>query len=295
MKPMQPKQIGIFEPSATALRNDVVGALLRREATEARSSLQLFNREFPGDATLSRFEVLIEALERRSLAAITDYDLARRIRLVLLKETGPAAVRTFGGQDGDAWLAPLWRELAQRVAPLEFSPDRTEDHAAPMWLQAGEWAAAMDATARIESWRQISEPLAWMCEARYRLNGLDAIWPLLAELAWLSPAHFDQFAMRICNPSLEKLIERFDASFEGDGNVADLACFPAWLLLEKPSLAGPLSETQHAMGGAPEQATRLLIELLRLERDGRHHEIVECRKILQAVHPSLYAAYLKTR
>lgn len=289
-------QLDIFKHSrATVLRNHVVNALSRREATEARSALQMVNHEFPHEATLPELEVLVDALEQRTPAAITDYDVAERARLVLLKETGPAAVGIFGKKDSRAWLAPLWQELAQRVAPLDFNPDRADDHAASMWLQSGEWAAAIDAAARIESWRHIPEALAWMSEASYRLNGLNATWALLAELAWLSPARFDQLAERLCDRSLEKLRDKFDASFEGGGNVTDLAWFPAWLLVEKPILARQLSETQHGMDSAPEQAMRLLIELLRLERDGRHQQIVECRKTLRNVHPSLYAAYLKTR
>ncbi|SCK08316.1 hypothetical protein VAR608DRAFT_0233 [Variovorax sp. HW608] len=36
---------------------------------------------------------------------------------------------------------------------------------------------------------------------------------------------------------------------------------------------------------------RLLLELLGLERQGRHHDVVERRKALRDTHPSLYAAY----
>jgi len=56
-----------------------------------------------------------------------------------------------------------------------------------------------------------------------------------------------------------------------------------------------LGEAQHSLHTAPEQAMRLLLELLGLERQGRHHEMVERRKALRDVHPSLYAAYMTTR
>jgi len=41
----------------------------------------------------------------------------------------------------------------------------------------------------------------------------------------------------------------------------------------------------------------MLAELacLGLERQGRHHDIVERRKALRDLHPSLYAAYMRTR
>ena len=40
---------------------------------------------------------------------------------------------------------------------------------------------------------------------------------------------------------------------------------------------------------------RLLLEILGLERQGRHHEMIERRKALRDIHPSLYAAYMTRR
>ncbi len=42
--------------------------------------------------------------------------------------------------------------------------------------------------ARIESWRQIPLPLLWMTQPRWRGDGADAGWPLLAEALWLTSA-----------------------------------------------------------------------------------------------------------
>ncbi|WP_372528001.1 hypothetical protein [Piscinibacter sp.] len=40
---------------------------------------------------------------------------------------------------------------------------------------------------------------------------------------------------------------------------------------------------------------RLLIELIGLERQGRHHNVIERRKALRDMHPILYGAYMKSR
>jgi len=66
---------------------------------------------------------------------------------------------------------------------LPFCADASEHHAAALWLRAGDWAAAREAVELIEAWRRIPAPLAWMAEARYRTEGLEAAWPLLTELA----------------------------------------------------------------------------------------------------------------
>jgi hypothetical protein len=79
--------------------------------------------------------------------------------------------------------------------------------------------------------------LCLMSEARYRLDGLDAAWPLLAELVWLSPSRFDRLSGRLVDLTVNTLRRTFDASFDGTGNNAELAWFPAWILTEKTSLA----------------------------------------------------------
>ena len=79
--------------------------------------------------------------------------------------------------------------------------------------------AAADAVARIASWRRIPAPLAWMCEARWLLDGLDTCWGLLAELAWLAPARFDALLQRRADPLLQRLRRQFDQGFEGSGDI----------------------------------------------------------------------------
>ena len=289
-------QLDIFDHSRDVmLRNDVVDALARRDASAARSAWRILSDEFRSDDALPALAELIEAVERRAGTVFADHDAVREARCMLNDKVALAAQRVFGHQAGADWMAPLWRETALRAARLAFRSDRNEDHAAPLWLRAGDWQAAADAVVRIESWRRIPAPLAWMAEARYHLEGLDATWALLAELAWLSPRRYGELTMRLADPSLDKLRKQFDASFEGDGNVADLAWFPAWVLTEKAGLARWLGEAQPSRDSAPERAMRLLIELIGLERQGRHHELVERRKALRSMHPSMYGAYMKTR
>jgi hypothetical protein len=96
---------------------------------------------------------------------------------------------------------------------------------------------ARHAVKRIVSWRRIPVPLAWMAEARYRADSLEPVWPLLTELAWLLPDRFAALSQRLPDVSLDGLRGKFDSNFEGSGQMADLAWFPAWVLLDKPGLA----------------------------------------------------------
>lgn len=289
-------QLDIFEHSRDViLRNDVVNALQRREAPAARSAWQALSAEFPLDASVAPLDSLIGALEQAACAPLPDHDAVRDARRALDDDLALAARRILGETGSVSWLAPLWRALAQRAASLPYRAARSDDHAAPLWLRAGDTAAAAEVVAGIESWRRIPAPLGWMIEARHRTDGLEAIWALLAELAWLSPVRFDDVSRRLGDPSLDKLRKQFDASFEGEGGTGDLAWLPAWLLVEKSALAPLLRQAQPTRHGAPEQTMRLLLELLGLERQGRHRELVERRRVLRELHPFLYGAYMKTR
>lgn len=293
---MQAMQLDIFEHSRdTMVRNDVVDALERRDAAAARSAWNTLAAEFPSHETLPALELLVGTLEQPARDAFADHASLHDTLLSMNDVIAPAARRTFGEAAAAAWLAPLWRALARQAAQVPFNPGRSDDHAAPLWLRAADWPAARDAVAGIASWRRIPVPLAWMAQARYRMHDLDGAWALLAELAWLSPGRFDQLTNQLADPLLQRLRKRFDANFEGDGELRDLAWFPAWVLTDTPALAQLLSEAQPGQHTPPEQAMRLLLQLLGLERQGRHHEMIERRKALRDVHPSLYAAYLLTR
>lgn len=291
-------QLDIFEHSRdTVLRNDVTDALARRDAVAAQAAWQALADEFPQDETLAPLARLVDALGRHRAddAPFAGHEEARAARCALIDELEPAAQRIFGPGEGTAWLRPLWGTLARRAARLPFAAECSDDHAAALWLRAHAWSSASEAVARIASWRRIPAPLAWMAEARYRAQDLDGAWDLLAELAWLSPPRFDTLTQRLADPLLVRLRKAFDADFEGSGDVRDLAWFPAWVLTEKPGLSQLLSRAQPGLCTGPEQAMRLMVELLGLERQGRQHDVIARRRTLRDAYPPLHAAYMRSR
>ena len=289
-------QLDIFADSRDVmLRNDVLSALQRYDARETQQTLRRLSDGFPDDDCVPQLTVLAGALDLRSTTAFSSHQVAAQARSALVEETTPAAWRMWGEHAGTRWLVPLWRELAQRAASLPFRPDSIDTHAAALSLQARDWSAAHDAVETIESWRRIPAPLAWMAEAFYRLDALEETWPLLAELAWLAPDRCAALVDRMGDKSLDALLKKFYANFEGAGDITDIAWFPAWILIEKPTLAHLFNTTQPSTQTSPERAMRLLLELLNLERQGRHHEILDYRKKLQGLHASLYMSYMSTR
>ena len=294
-----PPQLDLFADSAdTMLRNDVLDALLRRDAAVAGKALQALHGLAPQHPALAALDTLTEALQRADEPALL---LAPAQALLALQQldhsVAPAAQAQLGAADGSAWLRPLWRALAMRAAALPFNPQQADAHAAPLWLRAGDWQAAEAAVQGIESWRRIPAPLGWMVEARGRRLGLDAAWPLLAELAWLAGPRLAAVAKALGDPLLARLLRRFDDHFDPGAhpNTPALAWWPAWLLVDQPALLAHLRQAAAGQDSAPERCMRLLAELLGLERQGRHAELMAARKRLRDLQPALFAAYMASR
>ena len=289
-------QLDIFADSRDVmLRNDVLDALHRRDAVSARQAWQRLAGEFPDDDTLAGLATLIDVLDSDVATPFADHPALATACGRLNDEVEPAARRLLGDAPGRAWVASCWRTVAQQAAALPFRAEVSDLHAAPLWLRAGDWGEARRAVERIESWRRIPAPLTWMAEVWHRAGGVESALPLLTELAWLSPGRLADLLHRLADASIDTLRRKFDANFEGAGQTADLAWFPAWVLIEKPGLAPLLRDAQPSRQTAPERATRLLLQILSLERQGNQHELVERRKALRDLHAGLYAAYMKTR
>jgi hypothetical protein len=277
-----------------SLRNDVILAIEQDDAQTAQSAWQALRQHRPNDEYLQMFALLIATLDARSDTRFVDH-AALSMAGRALQETIEPAVHKGLGQHATPWLQRRWHELAQRAVALGYDADHPQDHAAPLWLRAADWQAGIDAVAGIASWRRIPVPLAWMLHARLKLQGVQTNWGLLAELAWLAPQRLKEVIEQTSDPILQTLVKKFDASFEGDGDVRDLAWFPAWLLIESPALASALNQAQPSQQTAPEQDLRVLLELIGLERQGRQRDMIARRKTLRDLHGALHAAYMAMR
>jgi hypothetical protein len=288
-------QFDLFECSRdTGMRYDLLNALEQFDVPAARTAFATLIAAFPQDATRTDMLRLIEVAEQRDTTPFTDQDAvaAMRTRLNAIEAT---ALQMFGASNGRNWLAQWWRETAIRATNLPFLAKESENHAAALYLRAGDWQAAEHAVTAIASWRRIPAPLAWMAEAQYRRCGLEPAFPLLCELAWMVPSQFDELVTRLADPVIDSLLKKFHAGFEGDDNGPDLAWFPAWSIIENDTVVAWLRNLSSLRNDAPEQATKTLIELWGLERRGTSPAVVERRKRLQGLQTSLYAAYMRTR
>jgi hypothetical protein len=294
------RQLDIFDDSRdVALRNDLAQALLDSDPLAALRIANTLQAEFGADRMLAPAAALIEHdYWRQSLAANGHFDVATVLdaRHRLDGPVALAATAVFGAHEAAIWLAGQWRWLASQASGIDWHPAHAEAHAAALYLRGQAWPQAAEAVAHIDSWRRIPVPLLWMTQARWRGDGADAAWPLLAEALWLTPARAAALLPVLADTRLDQLVARFEERFDPTAaSGADWAWLPAFALIDQPLLAGPLSPATPPTETAPGEGFTVLMALLRLERQGRHNEIVAHRARLRALSTTLFAAYMVTR
>ena len=77
------------------LRNDVIAALLQRDATAADRALQQLVREYPADDLVPALSILVHALDEFVLAALPGHDALRRLRAELVGVGADTALRLY--------------------------------------------------------------------------------------------------------------------------------------------------------------------------------------------------------
>ncbi len=288
-------QLDLFEHGRDVmLRNAVVEALRRYDAAAAETALAGLASHHAADPWLPAMAVLCERLRRRPLAGALARPAAATVLKAAEEAVDPAARRVFG-DDAKAWLAPLWCELARALANLAFDPCDEDVHAVPCFLRGGDWRAAIAHIESIPSWRRQPVPVAWMIEARAPVDDAARIWPLAAELAWMAPARAKALLPRLPLVQFGHWVRRFEREFDGSEASDGFAWFPAWVLIEEGRLAEALRGAEPGSHAPPERCARLIMDLLVLERQGRHTELVAARRRLRHAHEGLFALYLRSR
>lgn len=294
---MEARQLDIFADSGDVIRrNAFADAVLAENLPQARTALQAWQAEWPDDRLLAPAAHLLAHLQAAGDAQASSGLPATGVAAAadaLEVDVGPAAAALLG--DGaSAWLATQWCALAARARHVAWHAELARAHPAALFLRGGQWNSAAQAVASIPSWRRIPQPLLWMAEARWHDEGADVAWPLLAEAFWLAPARAHALLESLASHRLRQAMERFESDFElQDGD--DWAWWPAWLAVDQPLLAEVLGLGEDAPDNTAATGFRLVASLLRLEREGRHHELVAARKGLQSLEPRLFACYMRTR
>lgn len=286
-------QLDLFSHSRDVmLRNDLIDALKSRHIDACKQALNALATECPDDVTLAPAAHLISTLATE-FTPFANHDAATRIITAIEHETKTHAVAVLGVAQAPQWLRPIRQAIARAAEQLAYRADLAETHPGFLYLRTNDWAAAEQHIHRIANWRRMPGPLSWAATACFHQHGLDKAWPLLAELAWLDAARFDALAQSLPAPALQRLFKEYDC--EHASSLGGSCWFPAWAVVAYPELCAVIRGATTPIQSAPEQAFHVNMSLLALERQGRHHEIIEQRKRLRTLNPELFTFYMQNR
>lgn len=133
------RQLDLFEHSrAVALANEVIDALLARDAA---LSTERFNRlcvEEPGHRAREALQTLCRALGEWPRASANPAEVAEAVRW-LDREVHPAALSALGDKAAD-FMRRFWRELAFAAARHAYDSAYPESYSASLYLRCGDAA-----------------------------------------------------------------------------------------------------------------------------------------------------------
>lgn len=286
-------QLDLFLDSrGVALVNDVIAALVARDAPSAVAAVARLRSHEPRSRALPALDALTSALAAWRLPAAGAQAIARAATWI--DNDVAAAARQVMGSAAEAFIAGFFRELADAARGLAYSEAQPTAHRAWLCLRCGAWAEAEEAALSIG--QTTPDALQWLAIASYRQRGLAAARPALFALAWHAPQRLASTLAELRDELLDRDWQRFSVASEWtsvtDGELP--AWFPAWYLLEHPAASDELNFFDAPIN-PPAEAARLLKRLYSIERRGHWRELCVQRGKLRALNAEIFTLYMARR
>jgi hypothetical protein len=173
-------------------------------------------------------------------------------------------------------------QIADAVRREPFDAQEPTLHRSFALSQAQDWAGVSDSVLSERDWQQHAPLCLRLAESAFTRSQRVAALAAWCQVCWRAPAEASQAVGKLRQPELTGLWQRFldeESLTESD--------FPAWLLIEEPGLALPLTEDL-ATGTAAEESYRCVHRWIHARRAKKPTEELALRKTLQATHPALF-------
>ena len=288
-------QLDLFLDShEVVLANEVVAALLARDAIRAQTACAALAHDGPDHPALPALKVLSCALAGWGTPEAQPALIAQRMT-GLQQDVVPAATAALGAS-AQRFLRPFFLELAEAARGLPYDARHPPAHRAYLCLQCSDYDGAEGAALAIPNWLQNADALHWLSVARYRRDGLDAARGTVFQLAWRAPARLAALLGDLDDRLLVREWNAFEAACAWRG-VAEHelgSWFPAWYLIEHPGAADEFRDMSLPDTPAA-SAVRLLLRLLALEKQADVRALSTQRARLRELNPDLFALYMARR
>lgn len=277
LRPAERPQLDLFmDGGSAALISGVTQALADRDPDEAQRALQRLRDDDPGHAQLGALERLVEGARGEP-----HDDPAAELKRIE-GELQPLAEELLGS-DARAYLTPLWQRLHEALAGAPFDPDQPRLHPSHSAERLGRWEEVLTHIEHIAQWRDHGELLRRHARAAERTQHPHTALADWFQLCWRHPDESDAIDDEASSEWRGLWRDFLDLDTE-----LPEARFPAWLLLQRPGLAGRLSDGD--LEGAPE-SFQLLKSVIVAHLNG-DATLVERRKALKESDPELFRLYM---
>lgn len=280
------RQLDLFQDSPRTIALNVLReVILGRNAAGARIALERLLNLDPRHERASDAGILIAVLEAPGPEGPGEgiewlHALEREWRL--------AAARLLGTGDGRDFLAPVWRGIGEALGPLPFDPVHPELHASWAYRQGQDWENVKRSVLGVPEHETTPVLLTRLADAEYRLGNRTRAIEHWFALCWRAPAVLRGLADGPGFPDADVAAAWNAAQDQDVEPELSPEWFPAWMLLQEPSLAARLAARGENDG--PRRAFDVVRELL-TDRANEARGIAR-RRELKALHPALLTGYL---
>ena len=280
------RQLDLFHDSPrTIVLNVLREAIVARNALEAGITFERLLNLDPGHEMASDAGTLIAILET---PAPEGPDEGIEWLHALEQEWRPAAVRLLGTGDGRDFLAPVWRCIGEALGPRPFEPVHPERHPSWAYLQGQDWENLKRSVLGVPEHETTLVLLARLAEAEYRLGDRTRAIEHWFALCWRAPAVLRGLVDDPDFPDADVAAAWNAAQDQDVEPELSPEWFPAWMLLQEPSLAARLAPSGKNDG--PRRAFDLVQGLLTNRANDAHR--IALRRELKTLHPALLTGYL---
>jgi hypothetical protein len=289
-------QLDLFEHSrSVVLANDVIDALLARDAALATERFNSLCIEEPGHRAREALQTLCRALGEWPRPSANPAAIAEAVRW-LDAHAHPAALSALGDKAAD-FMRPFWRELASAAGPHAYDPAFPQTYRASLYLRCGDALAAATAAQAIPNFDGNYDALHWIAVARYRAEGFDACRTPLLRLALLAPKRLPALLAEIDEPLLNRHWRAFQSDCHWLDSEDDTAgsWYPAWHLVEHPGMEIEIGELATLPATKAAHTFVEIGRLLGLEKSGYSAALVSARSRLRELSPEVFALYMARR
>ncbi len=280
------RQLDLFHDSPrTIVLNVLREAIVARNALEAGITFERLLNLDPGHEMARDAGTLIAVLKTPPPEGPDD---GIEWLDALEREWRPAAVRLLGTGDGRDFLAPVWRCIGEALGPRPFDPVHPERHASWAYLQGQDWENLKRSVLGVPEHETTPVLLTRLAEAEYRLGDRTRAIEHWFTLCWRAPAIVRGLADDLGFPDANVATAWNAAQDQDVEPELSPEWFPAWMLLQEPSLAARLVPSGDNDG--PRRAFDLVHGLLTNRANDAHG--IALRRELKTLHPALLTGYL---